>query len=80
MRITIGTFIDTTTVGGYFVAGLKRKVKDALSTSATNVEAVHDLPRVMEAAVDVEIKLDLAVKQVHSVNAAIHYGNQEWQH
>ena len=55
MRITVSSPTDKTTLAGYFVAGLlKHKVKDALSTSATNVEAMHDLPQVMEAAVDLE--------------------------
>ena len=58
MRMTVVSPIDATTLAGYYKASLKRKVKEALSTSMP-VDAMHDLHIIITSAVNMEPKLNL---------------------
>lgn len=68
LRNTVCSPIDTTTLAGYFIAGLKRKVAVVL-TANTDIAAMHDLQMVIKASVDMEVTLDLAAKHVPSASA-----------
>lgn len=59
---TLGSPIDTTTLAGYFVAGLKSRLAEALAT-VTSLITMQDLDLVIAAAEEMEAKLSLAAKQ-----------------
>ena len=61
-RITVGSAIDTTTLAGYFVTGLKARLAEALAT-VTSLPTMQDLDLVIAAAEEMEAKLNLAAKQ-----------------
>ena len=71
-RVTVGSPIDTTTLAGWFVGGLKSSVSKAI-VGHEPLSTMQDLDLVISAAEDMEAKLSLAAKQVHpSVNALQH--------
>ncbi len=71
-RITVGSPIDTTTLAGYFLHGIKSKIFKAMS-GFVPMEAMQNVDLAIAAAEDMEAKLSLVDKQVQSgVNAIGH--------
>ena len=71
-RITVGSPIDTTTLAGYFLHGIKPRIFEAMS-GYVPMGAMQDVDLAIAAAEDMEAKLSLVDKQVQpSVNALQH--------
>ena len=62
--VTVGSPIDTTTLAGWFVSGLKPSVYKGI-IGHEPLSTMQDLDLVISAAKDMEAKLSLASKQVH---------------
>ena len=69
-RISVGSFIDTTTLASYFVHGLKSKLASALAAHCS-LATMQELDSVISAAEEMEAKLNLAAKQDQPSLAAI---------
>ena len=61
-RITVGSPIDTTTLAGYFIHGLKSKLASALAAHCS-LATMQELDAVISAAEEMEAKQNLAAKQ-----------------
>ena len=60
--ITVGSPIDTNTLAGQFVCGLKSKLATALAAHCS-LATMQELDAVISAAEEMEVKLKLAAKQ-----------------
>jgi len=71
-RIQFGTPIDTSTLAGYFMQGLKTKIAKSIAQTEP-IEVTHDLVKLMSAVEGMEAKLNLADKQAQPSLAAMHH-------
>ncbi len=69
-RITVGTPIDSTTMSGDFLHGLKGPIAKALATHEP-MSTMQDLELLMAAAEEMEAEISLSSKQAPTVNAAV---------
>ncbi|KAL3153156.1 hypothetical protein ABBQ38_011909 [Trebouxia sp. C0009 RCD-2024] len=67
-RITVGSPIDTSTLAGYFLNGLKKHIVAAL-TVTVSLATMQDLDLLITAAEEMDAKLSLFAKQAPSANA-----------